>query len=805
MNRTIEVRLIASTAQFQAAMGAAAAQTKAVGRDMRTMAVEGDRSMQLLGKGMLVAGGLIAGGLAISVAKAMEFETQMRNVNSIAKMSEQQFASTSGEVLALSRKVPQSAATLAQGLYDIASSGFAGADGMKILESSAIAATAGMTTSDVAAKAITATLNAYGRNARDAGDISDVLFKTVEVGVITFEELASGMGDWIGMAAAAKVPVDEASAAIAAMTLSGVSAAESGTSLNRVLQQLISPGEALQETLKELGYQSGAQALEAGGLRGVMEKLRGATGGNIEQLQALFPEVRALRGVLALTANEGRNFGNTIDAVTDKAKRAGAAQAAYAEQSKALSVQWELAKSSATAFAIEVGNRMLPVLAAAAREIAGVFDGFSSLPGPVITAGTALAGVSAVALVLGGSLLMLAPKIHAANQLLHSTGAAGATAAAGLAKMWTALSFAGVAIAAAASADAAHSSLMKWTGMSGDVDKLTASITGLNAEASFGRVVTEQLGFSVEDLAERIAATSNQNWLEDFITPTTKADVKIRELDESLARLVEQGHLDQAQAMFRVLAEEILRNGGSVEDLEERFVKFTPAAQKAAAASDEVSAAAQEERRQIQELGKHLGEATTATEEMSEAQKLIQERIDGVNKAIASFSDPINSYDAALEHNKAKAEEWAEAQNSGIEKTKVSWEDYPGGVVPSLKQVEEELDKNRLAYENWSGNLVKLVQKGYGALAMELASKGPEYAGLVAQFVDAPDDELLASLLSGLTPNAGLLRTPGRRSSRGRLSKRSSHAKGHRPPSTPSPARWTSCPMRSAGSWTAWA
>jgi TP901 family phage tail tape measure protein len=334
----------------------------------------------------------------------------MRNVNSITKQSEAQFADTSNQVLALSRTVPQSAATLAKGLYDIASSGFSGADGMTILKTSAIAATAGMTTADVSAKAITATLNAYGRQASDSSDISDVLFKTVEVGVITFEELASGMGTWIGMAAAAKVPVDEAAAAIAAMTLSGIGAAESGTALNRVMTALISPGEELTNTLAELGYESGAQALETDGLRGVMEKLRGATGGNITEMQALFPEVRALKGALALTANEGQNFANTFDQITDKTARAGAAEAAYAEQSKALSVQWDLTKSSMNGFAIEVGNRLLPILSSAAGFVGGLFDAFSGLPGPVITAVTALAGVSAIALTVGGTLLILAPR-----------------------------------------------------------------------------------------------------------------------------------------------------------------------------------------------------------------------------------------------------------------------------------------------------------------------------------------------------------------------------------------------------------
>jgi TP901 family phage tail tape measure protein len=790
MNRTVTVRLIASTAQFQAAMGAAAAQTRAIEGDMRRLAVQGDQSMRMLGKGMLVAGGLIAGGLALSVAKAMEFEREMRNVNSITKLGEEQFAATSQQVLALSRTVPQSAATLAKGLYDIASSGFAGADGMKILESSAISATAGMTTTDVAARAITATLNAYGRNARDAGDISDVLFKTVEVGVITFEELASGMGDWVGMASAAKVPVDEASAAIAAMTLSGVGAAESGTSLNRVLQQLISPSDALKEQLRELGYESGAQALETDGLRGVMEKLREATGGNITQLQALFPEVRALRGVLALTANEGQNFGNTIDAITDKQKRAGAAQAAYAEQSKALAVQWELAKSSATAFAIEVGNRLLPALSGLAQQIGGLFDSFSSLPGPVITAGVALAGVSAVALTLGGGLLLLAPRIHATNVALQAMGPAGMKASSALSGLMGLVSKGLVFGALAWSLNGVATSLQNLYTTRVSAGKLVSDLELLATTGEKTGDVLKGFGQDFGDLIKGVEAINNRGWADRFLEGTMIMDTgtealrkRVHELDRALAEMVTGGNADAAALAFDAMKRAMLAADISIDEINRAFPEYTVVAGQAADASAEVSAEAEAERKKIKELGEQLGVTAGQTEELSEAQKLILERIDGVNKAIGSFSDPINSYNAALEANKTKAQEWADAHNEGLEKTKVSWKDYPGlvkeglsgealeankekakewaeaqneavgkakvswedapgGIIPSLKQIEEELDKNQEAFDNWANNLGTLVQRGYGALAMELASKGPEYAGLVQQFVDAPSDEL---------------------------------------------------------------
>ena len=96
---------------------------------------------------LLIAGGLMAGAVAgvgiASIKMAAQFETSMRNVNSISKLSEQQFAAISDEVLQLSTRMPQSAKALADGLYDIASSGFAGADGMKVLEASAKAASSG--------------------------------------------------------------------------------------------------------------------------------------------------------------------------------------------------------------------------------------------------------------------------------------------------------------------------------------------------------------------------------------------------------------------------------------------------------------------------------------------------------------------------------------------------------------------------------------------------------------------------------------------------------------------------------------
>lgn len=360
--RNIQVLLTANNADLRRGLALAAADVDRFGSTVDNSNKKLMTGANLMKAGLAIGATAAAAGLAYASAKAVQFETAMRNVNSISGLTEEAFHQLGAQVVQMSRELPQSATTLAEGLYEISSSGFQGAEGMTVLRASAEAASAGLTTTDVAAKAISATLNAYGREAGDASDISDVLFQTVNLGVISFEELAGNLGDVVGGAAAAKVGIDEVGSAIAAMTLAGIGGAEATTSLNQLMTKTIQPSDALAKKLQELGYESGAQALETDGLAGVMEKLRVATGGNITTLLELYPEIRAARGALALMANEGKNYAGVVEKITDEEARAGATRRALTEQMKAVSAQMKLAKNQIDATAISVGTHLLPHL-----------------------------------------------------------------------------------------------------------------------------------------------------------------------------------------------------------------------------------------------------------------------------------------------------------------------------------------------------------------------------------------------------------------------------------------------------------
>ncbi len=362
MFRNIAVILSANSTSFTTQMRAAGASlddfaTKGDATAARTEASAGRLSKVFLGLGVAVAAALVG-----AVSAAASFETQMRNVASLGGVTDSSFKAMSASVLDLSRNLPQSANDLAKGLYDIASSGFQGAEGLEVLEASAKAASAGLATTAEAAKAVTAVLNAYGLESSDAARVSDILFQTVNLGVVSFAELSSVIGDVVGSAAAAQIPIEEVGAAIATMTLSGVTAAEAGTSLNRVIGSFIKPSDEMALALSSIGYQSGMTALKQEGLVGIMEKLRVATGGNVEVLAQLFDEQRAIRGTLGLMSDGGQNLIRVFEGMKTATEGVGATQRAFAEQSKALSFQLKQAKNEIMALVIEGATPLLGFL-----------------------------------------------------------------------------------------------------------------------------------------------------------------------------------------------------------------------------------------------------------------------------------------------------------------------------------------------------------------------------------------------------------------------------------------------------------
>lgn len=373
------------------------------------------------GSKIATTGALLTAGLTLpilamgnaAVQAATDLDAEMRNIQSISKQSDESVQGLSQTFVAMSQDINQtrdSAVLLAQGFYQIQSSGFAGNDAMMVLAASTKAASAGLTTTETAVKGITSVLNAYSLSAGDAVRVSDVMFRAVDVGIFTFGELSNAIGDTLGSASAAKVPIEVVASALATMTKAGINVSEATTSMNQMLLSIIDPSNTAAEAAEALGLNFGAAHLAAVGFPAVLDEIRRATGGDIEALSKLFPNIRALRGILSLTRGDGQAFAEDLETI---AGAAGATQKAFEIQNRSFQAQADSLKNKGMAILIEAGMVLVPILIDLAEAVTPLVGRLKELNPEWIKFG----------LLIGGALFLLGPLLTVIGSVTTVVGA----------------------------------------------------------------------------------------------------------------------------------------------------------------------------------------------------------------------------------------------------------------------------------------------------------------------------------------------------------------------------------------------
>lgn len=388
-----------------------------LGSRWQNLAASGER----IGRGMTIIGGAALAGMGMAVKAAGEFDQGMRNVNSIMKLSEDGFANLEKQLkgIASDPMITDMPAELARGLYDLASSGLEGQVALDTLKIASQGASAGLSTTADAARVLSSVMNAYNtKTGPAAAEIMDVLFATVDRGVVTFSELASHFATVSTTAASAGVKLEDVAAGMMTMTKQGHDAAISSTALSRIITSFLNPSKEMAAALKAAGYESGILLLQTKGLSGAVEFLTQATGGNVDQMVAMLGEIRSVRAAMALTGKGAQMYAADLDAARNAS---GAMRKALAEQSKAAAFQWKVLRKELALMGIELGTELLP---AAKELIMPLKDGAQWLgrmakehPGMVkLAAGLGLANLAL------GSLLMNSRKLLTTWQLLGTAG-----------------------------------------------------------------------------------------------------------------------------------------------------------------------------------------------------------------------------------------------------------------------------------------------------------------------------------------------------------------------------------------------
>ena len=308
-----------------------------------------------------------------------EFETAMKEVQTISKMVQGNFEGISQEIIDMSKTGPESAIRLTKALYQIISAGIDGAEAMDILRQSMELAVGGVTDTFTAADALTSIINAYGEAAGNATNISDKLFTVVRLGKTNMEELGPEITTVTGLAAQAGLAFDDLMAIIAQGTRT-LKTPEMMTGIRGILNAIISPCEEAKELISELGIEFNTTAVKGKGFKTFLNDLMTATGGNIEQLSILFPNIRGLTGLLAVAGDQGEEFNKALIEIQNST---GATSEAFKIMVDTTENQMAIMKNNIMAKLKPLGDSLLGFMNNIARGInqamSGTNDEFSEL------------------------------------------------------------------------------------------------------------------------------------------------------------------------------------------------------------------------------------------------------------------------------------------------------------------------------------------------------------------------------------------------------------------------------------------
>jgi len=370
--------------------------------------------------GMFVALGAAAVLAGVKGTKmAAELDKAMRELSTLLPTTVDQMGELRDQIIKLSTEVPKAPVELVQGMYEVVSAGITDtAAAYEVLEVAAKAGVAGLTETTTVVNALTTVLNSYGMGAGQATRVSDVLFQTVNEGVIRFGELATQIGDVANTAALTGQSIEVVGAAIATMTQRGIMGAEAVTSLNRLLLALMDTESLGAAKAEEMGMEFGLAALKSKGLAGMMAELKQVTGGNVQVMAQILPELRAFRAASVLAGTGTDQF---VESIGRMEKASGTTETAVKKMNGELGNQWKLLKNKVNVSLLELGNNTLPIVARMLGLINAALDKGTESWDKYGTAQAA--GLAAAALSSGGELPNASSIAHYQDMLSQVEGA----------------------------------------------------------------------------------------------------------------------------------------------------------------------------------------------------------------------------------------------------------------------------------------------------------------------------------------------------------------------------------------------
>ena len=375
------------------------------------------RSIAFASTSFLTGAGIVAG-IRAAIGITAQFQKQLNVLQAVTGASNEQLGQLSAKAKALGADLSlpaTSAADAAEAMTELAKGGLSVSNTMSaakgVLQLSAAAQIDNASAATITARA----LNAFGLAGTQAVHVADVLANAANVSTGEITDMALALQQSGAVAHQFGLSISETAAAISIMANAGIVGSDAGTSLKTFLQRIVPVSSQARKEMSALG-------VEFKDIHGNILPLPQILDNYKSALQNLSPAQRqaALQIIFGTDAIRAANIlinqgGAGLLNMTGLLDRQGAAAKLAGAQMKGLSGAWQGFTSNIQTAAINLGEKVLPVLTS---SVLAASHGVTALQGSEQLK-QILIGIRATAVTVGPPLIEIAKD---AAEVVHAIG-----------------------------------------------------------------------------------------------------------------------------------------------------------------------------------------------------------------------------------------------------------------------------------------------------------------------------------------------------------------------------------------------
>jgi TP901 family phage tail tape measure protein len=451
------VELGARIGKLEAGLAAASAQVEGFAKKADARAASTSASFASMGRGVKIATLAAAGGLALAVKSAANFDSQMSQVRAVTGATSKQMDALRTSALKVSASAQgfgYTAREVAQAQTELGKAGLSVAQimGGGMTAALTLAKAGGLQLGDAAAYTANA-MAQFNMSGKQAGQVADAMATAANATTADVGDFGAALVQTGAAAKSAGLTFNDTMTVLTALAKSGVKGSDAGTSLKTSLIQLVKPTNKQAEAAKAAGISFLDQNKNMRSLADISAQLRSRTATMTQaQRTALFATLAGTDGVRTLLALYNSGPG-TIAKYSAQLNKSGSATEMAATMNDNAAGRFKQLMATLTAAGIQIGDALLPPLAAMASAFARIIGAFTAFK-PIAYGVAAAIGVVVAAMAVnkvvafGGAIAQAARHMG----LLAVTSTAASTVGSGITGVGVAAATAGPRAAMAAKA-----------------------------------------------------------------------------------------------------------------------------------------------------------------------------------------------------------------------------------------------------------------------------------------------------------------------------------------------------------------